>query len=51
MLEAIVYVMESDCSWRDLPSRLGRDPQAFGIDAWVRSSSSSPDQWHEAADR
>ena len=29
----------------------GRDPQAFGIEAWVRSSIGSPDQWRAAAER
>jgi alkanesulfonate monooxygenase SsuD/methylene tetrahydromethanopterin reductase-like flavin-dependent oxidoreductase (luciferase family) len=29
----------------------GRDPQAFGIEAWVRSSIGNPEQWREAAER
>lgn len=29
----------------------GRDPGAFGLEAWVRSSIGGPDQWREAAER
>jgi hypothetical protein len=29
----------------------GRDPQAFGIEAWVRSSIGGPEEWREAAER
>ena len=29
----------------------GREPQAFGIEAWIRSSSGTPDEWREAAGR
>ena len=29
----------------------GRDPQAFGIEAWVRSSIGGPEQWRTAAER
>ena len=30
---------------------VGRDPGAFGIEAWIRSSSGGPEQWREAAER
>jgi probable F420-dependent oxidoreductase len=29
----------------------GRDPGAFGIEAWIRSSIGGPEQWREAAER
>jgi probable F420-dependent oxidoreductase len=29
----------------------GRDPEAFGIEAWVRSSIGGPDQWRTASER
>jgi alkanesulfonate monooxygenase SsuD/methylene tetrahydromethanopterin reductase-like flavin-dependent oxidoreductase (luciferase family) len=29
----------------------GRDPGAFGIEAWVRSGSGGPDAWRTAAER
>lgn len=29
----------------------GREPQRFGIEAWVRSGIGGPDAWHEAAER
>jgi probable F420-dependent oxidoreductase len=29
----------------------GRDPSAFGIEAWIRSSIGGPEQWREAAER
>jgi probable F420-dependent oxidoreductase len=29
----------------------GRDPQTFGIEAWVRSSIGSPEEWRQAAER
>ncbi len=29
----------------------GRDPDAFGIEAWVRSGIGGPDKWHTAAER
>lgn len=29
----------------------GRDPQTFGIEAWVRSSIGNPEQWRDAAAR
>jgi probable F420-dependent oxidoreductase len=29
----------------------GRDPSTFGIEAWIRSSSGTPDAWREAASR
>jgi len=29
----------------------GRDPEAFGIEAWVRSGIGGPDQWRTAAER
>lgn len=29
----------------------GRNPEEFGIEAWIRSSIGGPDQWREAAER
>jgi len=29
----------------------GRDPGAFGVEAWIRSSIGGPEQWREAAER
>jgi probable F420-dependent oxidoreductase len=29
----------------------GRDPAAFGLEAWIRSSSGTPDVWRQAAER
>jgi probable F420-dependent oxidoreductase len=29
----------------------GREPGSFGIEAWIRSSSGTPDEWREAAGR
>jgi probable F420-dependent oxidoreductase len=36
---------------RDYLRAAGRDPGAFGIEAWIRSSIGSPEQWREAAER
>lgn len=29
----------------------GRDPAAFGLEAWIRSSSGAPDTWRQASER
>jgi alkanesulfonate monooxygenase SsuD/methylene tetrahydromethanopterin reductase-like flavin-dependent oxidoreductase (luciferase family) len=36
---------------RDYLRAVGRDPSAFGIEAWIRSSIGGPEQWREAAER
>jgi probable F420-dependent oxidoreductase len=36
---------------RDYLYAEGRDPNAFGIEAWIRSSIGGPEQWREAAER
>jgi probable F420-dependent oxidoreductase len=36
---------------RDYLHAVGRDPGAFGIEAWIRSSIGGPEQWREAAER
>ena len=28
----------------------GREPEAFGIEAWIRSSIGGPDEWRQAAE-